>query len=103
MKIKAKINDKPSYGWWNRKFRGNFEIALSSGQKRKFRTVELYNYAKEMLSKGIFKTQLDLVDLLKKLPTGFETDQSVIPMGTGVSLPNGLFIPAKRDSIVWDD
>ncbi len=102
MKIKHKTTDKPSYGFWNRRFRGFSSITLQSGQVIKFKTNELASFAREQIFKRVFPNILDLVKFAKSLPTGFETE-TTIPMGTGVSLSNGLFIPAKRDSIVWDD
>lgn len=88
---------------WNRRDKGRPTITLEGGYKRKFRTNELYNAAWEAISRSRFENPLHLREFVSKLINGYEVDTTTIPMGQDLSLPNGIFLPAKTPIAGWDD
>ncbi len=97
MKIieKPRKNKRIAYGFWNRRFKGFYSIGINGGTFiRRFKTVELYNLTKEMLSKSTFANPLDMRNWLERQITGFEVGITTVAMADSQQLPNGVFIPA---------
>ncbi len=100
MKIIEKANqkNKKKFGFWNRKFRGHAQISINGGTyTKKFRTLEIYNAAKEYMANSTFANPLDLREWLGKLVSGFEQDQTTVPMMEKIQFANGIFLPAAID------
>ncbi len=100
MKIieKPNRNKRIAHGFWNRRWKGFASITINNGTfRRYFRTSELYNLAREMLSKSTFSSPLDMRNWLARQPTGFE-NETTVPMGEAVKLSNGLFVSPFQDN-----
>ncbi len=104
MQIKEQPHKSEKFGWWNRRAKGFAAITINNGTySRKFKTAELYNAAREYMSKTRFENPFELQQWLSKLVNGFETDCTTVAMGDSLKLPNGIFLPAKKDITIWDD